>query len=133
MPELNLKSEQVRFHVYSGSMSLPERLRLLGKLYRSLYFDSLILELNPYREHDYEFDLYEETGIPTATKLMISVSDLLHQPRIMEYAEVYHLPVMRFSYEIAKFLLSDQQGCFTRKSQYIFQAAKDFIHETKYK
>ena len=131
--EKRLKCEESNFHVYNAQMPLIERMKLLAACYRKQHFDALILELNPYREHDREFDPYELCGIPLSTKLMITVSDLLHQEKIAEHALVCHLPVMRISYEIGKFLLSGNTGHVNREVQYIFQNAKNFIEETNYK
>lgn len=130
--ELNPEYGEAFFQVYDAGTSLPERLELLGKFYEAVKFDALILELNPYREHDFEFDLYEAAGIPLSTKLMITVSDLLHQDNVAKYATVCHYPFMRNSYEMAKFLLSGQTGHIVRSASYLFQNANEFINETKY-
>lgn len=130
--ELNPECRDFHFHVYDAKIPLLKRLKLIRKLYETIAFDALILELNPYQEHDYEFDLYEATGIPLSTKLMTTVSGILHQTKVAEHAKVCHFPVMRNSYEMAKFLLSGQRGRLVRSVSCLFQNAKEFINETKY-
>ena len=63
---------------------------------------------------------------------MTTVSGILHQTKVAEHAKVCHFPVMRNSYEMAKFLLSGQRGRLVRSVSYLFQNAKEFINETKY-
>lgn len=131
--DCGLTPDDSQFQVYDEKIPLRQRLALLRKLYRTMAFDGLILELNPYKEHDYEFDLYDETGIPLSTRIITTVSDLLHQPRVAEHAKVCHYPYMRICRDMTKFLLSGQTGQHVRHVCTIFQNAGDFIMETRYK
>lgn len=131
--ELKLNYSNSLFQVYPAELTRPERLRILRRLYREHHFDGLILELNPCKEQETEFDFYEEAGIPVSVRMVTTPSDLLHQPKIVEYARICHLPILKPSYQMAKFLLSGEKNQIIQENRYEFPPAKEFIMETRFK
>ncbi len=121
------------FAVFKSSTTLPERLSLLKQLCAKGKYDGLILELNPFREHDWEFDFYEETGISESLPMITTVSDLIFQDKVASYARVGHYPVMKHSFEATEFLLSEKHGHFFRDVGYEFPTVREFMEYHHFK
>ena len=124
-----------KFAVYDSSITLQERLLLLKRLFFKEKYDGLILELNPFREHDWDFDFYAETGIPESLPMITAVSDLVFQDKVAQHARVGHYPVMKYSFQTTEFLLSEEHGHFLRDAEYEFPTVHEFMeyHNLKQK
>ena len=124
-----------KFVVYDSSVPLPERLLSLKRLFAQRKYDGLILELNPFREHDWDFDFYAETGIQESLPMITTVSDLIFQDKVVRHAKVGHYPIMKYSFEATEFLLSGEHGHFFRDVGYEFPSVREFMeyHNLKQK
>ncbi len=139
-PYFNRTLEELRlppgeFVVFDASISLPERFLSLKRLFSQRKYDGLILELNPFREHDWDFDFYEETGIPENLPMITTVSDLIFQDKVALHANVGHFPIMKYIFEATEFLLSEEHGHFFRDAVYEFPGVQEFMeyHNLKQK
>ncbi len=134
LQKFSLPADSGSFMVFDAQkLSLKERLQLLAERYREYRFDALFLELNPYPEPESDFDFYEETGLPFSVKLITQTVRLLSQQKLVEHAEICHLPVYRTAMEMTRFLLSGRQEKHYTAIPYLLQPAEEFIAETNYK
>lgn len=112
------------FRVFPSSLTLRERLRLLGGTFREKRPDALVIELNPYPLNEPEPDFYEATGIPRSVKIVTPRSRLLRQPEFAGNA--YVITGNDTCGRLAEFLLSNRHG------QFFTEVEEEFISGAEY-
>ena len=97
------------FRVFPSSLTLRERLQLLGRNFREKKPDALVIELNPYPLNEQESDFYETTELPRSVRIVTPQNHLLNQS---EFAEHAYVLANNSAESLVEFLLSNRHGQF---------------------